>query len=315
MVIVLLILALLWNDSEDHQFAAVFKELSLPNGLILDRTSDKTTVSCASTGLVSYSKAILAQRDVLDRTEVLDNIKAGFEATLAKNPAKNRGWLYHFTDEHGIPKSYSEVSTVDTAIFYLSYLRAATILEDQKFLAQVTKAINEIDLGFMMKGSYFMHGCFWSDGQLVYIEELWDDYNEGVMIYRLFNKPFKAVIANAIDLPLFVYYYPLCFFDDAHYVAMLQKAVDFQEVAYGHIGVTACDGPDGYQVNEADIVSPLSVYAASIYSRKAADYLSKMTHSRLLPSFSATTKWECVDKLGIDFGSCYIVTRKNQPIR
>lgn len=304
-----MILALLmFSCNEDKEFATIFENLTLTNGLVLDRISDQNTVSCASTGLVSYSKAILYDKKVLPKSTI-EFIKNGFKTTVINNPKENNGWLCHFTDSLGKSKEYSEVSTIDTAIFYLSYLKIAELIKDDDFHKEIIVSIEAIDKSLMLKDGYFMHGFIWKNNEMILLNELWDDYNEGVLIYRLFNMPFHPII-DSPNLPLFAYYYPLCFYNDEQYVSRLASAVIYQKETFGYAGVTACDGPEGYQAGDPDVISPLSLYAASQFCEIAKEELMKIPHNRMTPSYSRTINWISNDKLGIDYGSCFICTRK-----
>lgn len=307
----MLIISLLVPVNEDERFLEVFEAATLSNGLVLDRLSDQTTVSCAATGFAAYSKAILVNKGLLDKDEAKAEIRQGFSSTLLHNPKENQGWLFHFTDQHGILKPYSEVSTIDTAIFYLGHLRAAELLRDEHLAKMVKDAVQKINVDLMLRDGYFVHGYHCINGEIVWLNELWDDYNEGVLLYRLFNKEFTPII-HSPNLPLFVYYYPLCFFDDPLYVTSLQNAVKYQKDTLGYIGVTACDGPEGYQIGDPAIVSPLSIYAAARYSDLAKNELLALEpkYNRMTPSFSMICPWVAQDKTIIDFASCYICTRR-----
>lgn len=309
-----MMLALMSPTKEDAKFVQTFKILTLDNGLVLDRESDPTTVSCAGTGLVAYSKALLVSDGCLDKIETSDEIKKGFFNTLKANPEKNRGWLCHFTNPCGEPKLWSEVSTVDSAIFYLGHLKAAQTLQDDEFEKQVKDAVSKIDIGFMKEGEYFRHGLRWILEEPKYLEAegkplLWDDYDEGIMIYDLFGLSLKSKTEFDVSLPMFVYYYPLCFKRHDNYIEMLKKAVKHQKDKYGYIGLTACDGPLGYQIaQDPTIISPLSIFAASMFSEVAKKEMASVRHCKLTPSYSVTTNWVSADRLAIDFASTYIIT-------
>lgn len=304
-VITLLTASVFPQIQEEGAFVETFTSLTTPNGLVRDRLSDADTISVASTGLVSYAKAIAISKDTLPESEK-QAIVNGFRNTLRTNPKENRGWLFHFTDCNGVAKEYSEVSTIDSAIFYYSYLKVGEVLGDTEFTKEVQLAIGEIDISYAMVGDRFHHG--WLHGKQ--IEHIWDDWDEGVILYDLFGKTFAA--EPTFDLPLFVYYYPLCFTHDEKQVFILQNAIAFQHKTYGRIGITACDGPDGYQVGRTDVISPLSIYACSRYSTLARQYMPLLPVSRLVASYS--DNWRSSDKLGIDYASCYIILNKYQPL-
>ena len=297
------------NDSQS--FSNIFERGTLSNGLVLDRLSDNNTVSCAATGMTSYSKAILISKGLIDKKET-DRIKKGFYTTIETNPKINEGWLYHFTDRFGVAKEYSEVSTIDSALFYLGYLKAAEVLKDEEFLKAVQESIDKINKNIMMKDGYFVHGFNLREGKIDYINYLWDNYDEGLLIYRLFDMKFEPV-KTSFSLPLFVYYYPLCFFDDEIYIKNLVNAVEYQKSNFGYIGVTACDGPEGYQAGDITVISPLSVYAASQYSILAQKELIEIEKkfNRLTGSFSTLTDWFSRDMVLIDYASCFLCLRND----
>lgn len=290
----------------DAGFRQVFDELRLENGLVLDRRSDRNTVSCAATGFTAYSLALMAERGSADRATVADFARRGFRATLAATPERNHGWLYHFTDAMGVPKPWSEVSTVDSAIFYLGFLKAAETLRDDALLAEVRAAVDRVDRGLMLRDGYFMHGLRWVGDEPRFISYMWDDTSEGIMIYRLFGMPFQPRIVRH-DYPLFVYYYPLCFFDEPTYAAHLRDAVNFQMRHYGYTGVTAGDGPHGYQADDPQLISPLALFALSGVFDEARATLAQYGVDHMVPAYHVGSRWQAPDRVTIDYASAYIL--------
>jgi len=289
----------------DAAFAKVFHEVLLENGLALDRRSDRTTVSCAATGFTAYALALMAKRQS-DRDEVLETIQRGFRTTLAQNPPRNGGWLYHFTDENGIGKPWSEVSTIDTAIFYLGFLRAAETLGDEAFLSEIRQALAQIDREMVLREGYFLHGFYWHNDEQRLLPYLWNDTSEGVMLYKLFDMPFEPRILRH-DYPLFAYYYPLCFFDLPRYERLLHDAVTYQFGRYGYTGITAGDGPHGYQADDPTLISPLTLFALSSVFPEARSTLAKYAVDQMVPAYHVGSGWTASDRVTIDYGSAYIL--------
>ena len=290
----------------DAPFRRILDDVILPNGLVLDRRSDRNTVSCAATGFTEYSLALMASRGSAQRDEVLEIVRRGFHTTLAATPSRNRGWLYHFTDAQGGPKSWSEVSTIDSAIFYLGFLRAAETLGDAALLSEVRAAIDQVDREFMLRDGYFLHGLRWLGDEPHFITYRWDDTSEGMMLYRLFNLPFEPRVVRH-DYPLFVYYYPLCFFDDAGYAALLREAVAHQVRQYGYTGVTAGDGPNGYQAHDPELISPLALFALSGLIPEARATLARYGVDHMVPAYHVGSRWVAPDRVTIDYASAYIL--------
>ncbi len=306
MAYLLLIFYLLVTPSQSENFIKSFDQVTLSNGLVLDRSSDRNTVSCAATGMTAYSRAILIEKNLIPTEPARTQIYSGFRNTIASTPKENQGWLYHFTDCQGNPKSYSEISTIDSALFYLGFLRAAQTLKDAQFEKEVQDAINSVNLPMAMNGNYFHHGFKKTTSSLTPINELWDDYNEGVLLYRLFNLNFTEV-KNEPSLPLFVYYYPLCFFDEPQYRERLNLAIQYQVSTFGYAGITACDGPEGYQVGDPTVISPLSLWACSRFSDLASLELKRQNKPPNLFSYSLIhTNWQSSDIVSIDLASCFL---------
>ena len=191
---------------------------------------------------------MLADRGAADRQVVADLLRRGFDATLAANPAANGGWLYHFTDASGRGKRGSEVSTIDTAIFFAGFLRAAETLGLGDLTDDVRAAIAAVDRGMFLRDGVFLHGLYWDGdpdrgGCPRLIPYTWNDTSEGLLIYRVFDVPFEPELERS-DLPLFVYYYPLCFYPgEDRYRRLLGEAVDWQMERFGYCGITAVDAP------------------------------------------------------------------------
>ena len=287
----------------EPMFVPTFRNLTLDNGLVLDRVSDRTTVSCAATGLVSYAKVVAANRGEMPTDEVYPQVRQAFTTTIETNPARNRGWLFHFTDPQGQPKSYTEVSTIDTAIFYAAFLRAATLMNDPEFLTRVRENLNKIDVNYVMDGDYFRHGFHWVDGNPELIPWKWQDSDEGAILYTLFDK--TAQLRKRVDLPLFTYFYPLCFGIQDDQVALLNEAIAYQSKTHRFIGVSASDGPHGYQAGDPNVFSPLAVYAASPFSDLAHAELDRLPYPKTTPAFA--DGWVAKDRIGIDDAATYIL--------
>jgi hypothetical protein len=274
--------------------------------LILDRESDRDTVSVAATGLGMVNWAILVEQKKLERKTAIGWCNQAFDSLLKWNPPRNRGWFVHFTNARGEPKPGVEVSTIDTTLLVCGAQRAAEQLQDQALTSRVAGIKAGIDIQWMRRGQYICHGLHWKGDQPEFIPCNWEDYSEGVLIYKFFGLPY-APRSIQYDLPLFVYYYPLCLFDDPELREHLRKAVDFQRKTYTMWGVTACDGPTGYQANRTDIISPLSIYTIAPLIPEATPYLESLKVAPETPAFQPSTGWTGSDRIGINDACCVIM--------
>ena len=141
--VVLLSASLLLKGNESAYLTRV-DNLHNENGLFADRQSNHAIVSTAATGLGVLALAEGVSRGLRDRNQVMMLARSAFHQTVDANPRRNRGWLSHFSDANGLPKSTLEVSTIDTAIFYSGLLEAATLLKDQEFAEQVRHSLHGI---------------------------------------------------------------------------------------------------------------------------------------------------------------------------
>jgi hypothetical protein len=294
----------------DASFSKILHDVLLDNGLALDRRSDRNTVSSAASGFTAYALGLMAERQS-DRDEVLETLRRGFRTTLSQNPAKNRGWLYHFTDATGRGKAWSEISTIDTAIFYLGFLRAAETLKDEQFVQEIRTSLANIDRQLVLRDGYFLHGFRWHNDERTFLPYAWDDTSEGIMLYKLFDMPFKPRVVRH-DYPLFTYYYPLCFFDLPEYQKLLREAVAYQVNRYGYTGITAGDAPYGYQADDPTMISPLTLFALSSLFPEARATLAKYAVDDMVPAYHVASGWTAPDRVTIDYASAYVLMARER---
>jgi len=278
------------------------------HGQFLDRSSDPNTVSVAATGLGNLALAVAADRGWCEREFAVRNITQGFEFTIAANSPKNRGWLPHFTDLSGQPKPYSEISTIDTALFYAGMLQAAEVLKLTDLRQKIEAELKKIDTDFVMIDGYFSHGFYWDQktGKPDMIKFTWSDTSEGVILYRLFNKPFSPKVSR-VDYPLFVYCYPLLFFNEDNYFELLDQAIEYQTKTYGYAGVTATDGPTGYVVDDKQVISPLLLASISTRYPHVTETLDKLNVDPNIAAYHVPSQWKSDGELTIDLASAYIL--------
>ena len=270
----------------------------------LDRLSRRGVVSCAATGVGFYAYAVAAKRGLIPKETAVAWIRNGFDAMLEVNPKKNCGWLYHFVDTSGKNVWDSEISSIDSVIFYASAEKAARLLQDQDLLNHILAAKSKIDLFLMTdKDGIFYHSFEWDNLRLIQSKWKWTAYNEGILIYKYFGKPFKTDKPVEYALPLFVFYYPLAFYEERQWVDHLGKAIDFQVTQTGRFGYTALDGQYGYTINSPYFVSPLAVYSCDRYfPDKVRWQLSQYNVDPLTPSMSINKQWQSQDKVMLDQG-------------
>jgi hypothetical protein len=310
----LLLLSCTLTGSDERPLIDYFFETRTHTGLVLDRDTRPGVVSVAATGFGMAAWAIAAEDKIIPKEQALEFINRAFDHTNQTNPKENRGWLYHFTCPDGKPIPYSEVSTVDTAIFYLGAMNAAKRLKDQALLDKINKAKAAIDVNLAMGNGHFHHGFRWFNGQLAVIGHegkmvMWDENSEGILLYRLFGVPYRPKRVR-YDLPLFTYFYPLCFYDDPTLTEELRKAMEWQRQTYGYAGVTACDGPNGYQCSDTNMVSPVGLWGVEKLVPTAKDQLDKFGVPKTVCGLHTQSGWTTKSRLAIDYGSALLLRRR-----
>jgi hypothetical protein len=311
LAVMLLPMAMFFGGNESAYLDRI-ENLRNESGLFADRLSDRSTISTAATGLGLLALAEGASRGLRDRAEVATLVRSALVQTVQSNPARNRGWLSHFTESDGTPKHSSEVSTIDTAIFYSGLLQAARLLDDEGLQNSIRSSLNQVDTELVMRDGVFLHGFNWrldageSSEHREFIPYKWNDSSEGAILYRLFDLPFPLQIRRT-DYPLFVYAYPLCFFDDPTYESLLQQAIEEQIARFGYWGVTSTDGPEGYVTLDRYVISPVLIGGIATKFPQYLDSLKSLMIQPSAVSMHLPTGWTDSDDLTIDLASAYIL--------
>jgi hypothetical protein len=248
----------------------------------------------AASGFAMVNWALL-----LDREAALARVERCIDQTLKYNPARNRGWLYHFTDAEGRPRPDSEVSTIDTAIWLSGAGKAASLLRSPALIRKVDQIRAAIDVAWMRDGDYLRHGGYWRGDTWEPIPWTWDDYSEGVILYEAFGLDYEPRRISP-RLPLFCYFYPLALCPKPEYVDRLRRAVSYQRATFRTWGVSACDSPEGYQVGRPDIVSPLALASIANLVPEAREQLATLPVPPTTPAYQPASGWAARDRIGID---------------
>ena len=296
----LLLMFIGYTNTEEKQIDYFLKYQHI-NGCVQDRASSDKIYSCAASGFAMDVYAIAATKHIITNQEAERRIRLILQF-YAKLPTKNRGWLFHFHDSSGNPILNEEISSVDTAIFYVGAKQAAIRLKNYDLEKEVNDRIHKIDLQWMIYNSpskkLICHGLIKDH----FIPYEWDDYNEGILVYKLFEMKFYPQKTN-YNLPLFVYYYPLCFMDSEIQKTNLLLAIEYQKRTYGFYGITSCDTEHGYMFYPADYVSPLALYSIEPFYKDHPKY-------PLVQSISLKNNWKSNDWIGIDVGAAILLRNK-----
>jgi len=301
---ILYTLFLLTSPNEDLSTTErYFLECKTENKMFLDRRSNSNIISIAATGFGIDCLAIMASESKIPRENVIQDLNEMLDYVQKITPKETRGWLYHWLNKDGTPAFNKEVSTIDTAIFYAGARQAARRLGDRATIDRVEALISNIDVKWLMgQNGYIRHGFYLDNGIISFIPYEWENYSEGLIIYKTFKLPYKPkeIVYN---LPLFCYYYPMCFYNDDFLMENLKKAIEYQQKSLGYWGVTSTDTENGYTFFDSEVVSPQAIYTIK----------KILGESHLTPSgvqaYNKRTGWESKDSIGIDEGASYILLK------
>jgi len=288
----------------DLYLANYFHLYRHPQGPVQDRASNPAVFSCAAAGFGMSAAAIGHEQGLASRAETTEIITRTIDYYSRVTPPENRGWLYHFHDLEGRPLFNREVSTIDTALFWHGARQAAARLRSVELINRVNREINKIDRNFMKTGDHYSHGIIWDGTQPSHLGPVWDEYSEGVLIYDLFGEIFMPQRVR-VDLPLFAYYYQLCFVLRDDWLDYLHQAVLYQQRQYGYVGVTSTDTKDGYQSLPVDYVSPLALLAVARLEPLCREGLAGKNWS--VHSHHLKSGWRSTDRIAIDEGAALLL--------
>ncbi len=222
-----------------------FQEQANPRtGLIRDRARNHGTTphlpryQMASIAATGFGYAVLAHAasvGTVSHKEVYDQLLKTTDFLLSVDHF--HGWLYHFMDwSTGQRFGNSEVSTIDTALFFAGALYAAQIFPGTELSRKIRGLFNRIDFPIMLTdgGKYpskttFSHG--WTP-EVGYLHPQWEYFAEQYVLLFLAmgRKDVPTAVWDAVrstetefgktglkwvgaDLPLFAHQYSQLFID------------------------------------------------------------------------------------------------------
>jgi hypothetical protein len=178
-------------DDMQRRACLYFVEQASPTtGQVLDRARAGNTTgkldprhmaSVSATGFGLTALCIADSRRFLPRQQILDQVRRTlrWHADIFPN---DHGFYSHFTDcDTGKPYPGSEISSIDSAIFFCGALTArAYFPDDPEIVRLATKIYNRVDWPYMLQGEQtFSMGI--RDGQFI-PHARWDHYCELMMI-------------------------------------------------------------------------------------------------------------------------------------
>ncbi|HMS56487.1 MAG TPA: glucoamylase family protein [Fimbriimonadaceae bacterium] len=174
-----------WEQSEPTTGLTRDRGPNVPGGT----PNNPNISSIAATGYALASNAIGAHRGWLDRRQALQRSITTVTTVLNKVQG-NKGWYYHFYDwRTGVRQWNSEVSSIDSAIFFAGMLIAERGFKDPKFSALTKQVMSRVDWSWMLTDGgarpnslSFCHGWKPETG---FLPHRWASFCEHVFLYVL----------------------------------------------------------------------------------------------------------------------------------
>jgi len=178
-----------------HRGCMYFWEQADPvSGHVLDRAANKVSTSgidkdrritsIAATGFGLSALCVAERRKYFPAAEIKTRVQSTLQFHLNKMPHQH-GFLFHFNDVRtGEPFGFSEVSSIDTAIFLCGALTCRAYFSDDKDINDLATALyDRVEWPWMLNGGdTFAMGWRPASG---FIHSRWNHYCELMMLYLL----------------------------------------------------------------------------------------------------------------------------------
>ncbi|MEP6509086.1 MAG: glucoamylase family protein [Gemmatimonadales bacterium] len=172
-------------------------------GLVRDSTVPQSHATIAGSGMALGSMVIGAERGLMSRNDAAERALTALRFLSTARTSVN-GFFYHFLDcETGERAGKCEVSTIDSALFFVGALAALEYFDGEK---ESENEIRELALNLYRRADWvwmsprapvISHGWTPEKGFLRYD---WRGYNEALLLYILaLGSPTHAVSTAAYD--------------------------------------------------------------------------------------------------------------------
>jgi hypothetical protein len=181
-------------EEMEHAGCMFFYEQADPvSGQVLDRAANKVSTggidpgrriaSIAATGFGLSALCIADQRQYLPAVQIRTRVKETLQFHLNRMPHQH-GFLFHFNHVRtGEPFGFSEVSSIDTAIFLCGALTCRAYFNDPEITDLATQLYDRVDWPWMLNGGDTL-AMGWRPAS-GFIHARWNHYCELMMLYLL----------------------------------------------------------------------------------------------------------------------------------
>jgi hypothetical protein len=225
-----------------------FEQADTVSGQVLDRAANKVSngsfdkarsiASIAATGFGLSALCIADKRKYFPASDIKTRVQATLQFHLNKMPHQH-GFLFHFNHVRtGEPFGFSEVSSIDTAIFLCGALTARAYFNDPEITDLATQLYDRVDWPWMLNGGdTFSMGWRPATG---FIRSRWNHYCELMMLYLLaIGSKTHSVSPSSWD----AFTRPPMVYEDFQYIAGADPLFVHQ---YSHAWFDFADKRDAY---------------------------------------------------------------------
>ena len=276
------------EEVERASFAYLWEEANPFTGLVKDRSQangpdSRATASIAATGLALTALCVADRRGWQDGKKIRERVRntLRFAATRLSHVS---GFFFHFLDMNSGERNFqSEISNIDTGMFFCGALTCRAYFEDAEIRELATKLYERADWTWFLQGAKTL-SMGWKPEE-DFLKARWDSYSELMMIYLLgLGSPTHPLPVECWDAwkrpqfdyygmkyigsyaPLFVHQYSHAWFDfrgkrdayanyfensviatKAHKRWCLELAKEFPDYSEDLWGISASDSATGYQ--------------------------------------------------------------------
>ncbi len=275
------------DEVERKAFDYFNREHHPKTGLVKDKAvnagNDQSRIaSIAATGFGLTAMCVGAERGWIEKKDAREYCVKTLRFALKQLPVQ-RGFFYHFMDwRTGKPTKYSEISSVDTALFLAGALTAGEYFKGTEIETMAQALYERADFSWMLNGGRTLSMGWKPDSG--FLKERWNSYNESLILYLLAiaspAHPIPAESWRAVKKkigvygthvliycpPLFTHQYSQVwldlrnkndgvadYFENSRVATIVNRefCIDRsdQNKTYSENiwGLTACMGPDGYK--------------------------------------------------------------------
>ncbi len=339
-------------------------EANPETGLVRDRSTESSPASIAAVGFGLAAIPIGVERGWITADEGAERAALTLNTFLSGGVQGEHGFYYHFVDMQTGERVWdSELSSIDTALLAAGALVAGQYFTGTEIETLAQELVERIEWDWMTDGGEFVRMGWTPENG--FLDAAWDHFDESQILYVLaIGSPTHPISASAWEHwqrplhsddesiylpgdPLFVYQYPQAFLHlrgledafanywnntvracDRHYAYIADNHDIFATYGHGAWGLSASDGPEGYQaygatdVNNDGTIAPYASAACLPFTPEIAlDGMRALLSTYgervwreygFVSAINEDADWYSVEHIGIDQGDILLMLANAQ---